>query len=341
MRPTMTGWTAGDIAGLLLTVPVTSLVIAVFLALVIAAWRARSQVSRGSGEAVGIIDDRVRDRYRPQHAVLGILAAAVGVVFFGAYVFRVFVPTDWSATSWLRFTLPLMVAFVGFAVLLVVIVRSSGVRSGEPVLGIRRTWTTFTDRSSLVGVALASILLIASTLIGGAASSPDVEGRFTMLEIPVPNVAGVDPVRVSFYGWAYGVPVLAMLGLVLLVGWSVLHAAAAVPFLGPGVVAAERELRRGGAAGVLGIVAAVVLLTTADAWRLIARSAPVSSLEIMGVNDGRPYEVAWQHSEFATLATWGAPVLEICACTILLLVVIRSPYPAVASTTPRESERIR
>lgn len=340
MPPITTAWTVGDIAAFLFAVPVTSLAGAVFIALVVAAWRARAEADAAPGAAAAF-DDKLRDRYRPQRIVLGILAVAVGVAFVGAYLFRVFVPTESSAVPWLRFTLPLIVAAVGFAVLLVVALRRGDDPSGEPVLGRRRTWATFADRSALVGVALAAILLIATTLIGGAVSSPDAEGRSTMLEIPIPNVAGVDPLRVSFYGWAYGAPVLVMLGLVLLVVWSVLHAAAALPFLGPGVVAAERDLRRGVAAGVLGILTAVVLLTTADAWRLIAGSAQVSSLEIMGVNDGRPYEVAWQHSEFATLAAWGAPVLEICAFTLLLLVVIRSPYPAIASTTPRESERIR
>lgn len=340
MHPITTALTVGDIAAFLLAVPVTSLVGAVFVALAVAAWRARAEAD-GARRAAAVVDGRLRDRYLPQRIVLAILAVAVGAAFVGAYLFRVFVPADWSEVPWLRFTLPLIVAFVGLAVLLVVALRRGDHASGEPVLGRRRTWTTFVDRHALVGVALAAILVAVTTLIGGAVSSPDAEGRSTMLEIPVPNVAGVDPLRVSFYGWAYGAPVLVMLGLVLLVGWSVLHAAAALPFLGPGVVAAERDLRRGIAAGALGILTAVVLLTTADAWRLIARSAQVSSLEIMGVNDGRPYEVAWQHSEFATLAAWGAPVLEICAFTILLLVVIRSPYPAVVSTAPRESERIR
>ncbi|PCE15764.1 hypothetical protein AUC47_12920 [Microbacterium sp. SZ1] len=340
MRQLTTAWTAGDIAAFLLAVPVTSLVAAVFLALVISAWRARAEANVAPG-AAAMVDDGLRRRYRPQHVGLGILAASVGVAFFGAYLFRVFVPSEASATPWLRFTLLLIVAAAGFAALLVVILRRRDDRPGEPVLGIRRTWATFTHRSALLPGALAAILLVATSLIGGAASSTDAEGRFTMLEIPVPNVSGVDPVRVSFYGWAYGGPVLVMLGVLLLLTWAVLHGSAAVPFLGPGLVAAERELRRKTAAGVISIFTSVALLTTADAWRLIGRSASVSSLEIMGENEGRPYEVAWRHTELASVASWGAPILEVCALTILLLVVIRMSHHPVSANTPRESERVR
>jgi len=100
----------------------------------------------------------------------------------------------------------------------------------------------------------------------------------------------------------------------------VLHTNATRPFMRPETVTAEREARREVAIGTVRIATAGMLLAPAGAWRFIASAGSTSSLVINGQNEGNSYEVAWRYAELATAAGWLAPVLEIAAFVLLLLV---------------------
>lgn len=299
-----------------LSFPPTALLVAVVATTIILV------VSREPG--MGTVPPSVNARYLPEVRVLAIVAVTVVVVFFGEFVIRGYLVTGPGLLPWWRFAVPLACAVVGLSIVLgVVVTRGASVPEAPVLTAARRGWTSFSSRAELAVAAIVALVSAATTIAAGLASSPDDDGNSTWLVIPIPNEAAIDPIRLPFFGWSYGVPVLVCLVSLAAAAWAVLDRNAARPFLRAETVVAERRARRATAAGTTRIAMGATLLSVAEAWRLIAASGTVSTLSIGGGEADATYDAAWRYAELAVMAGWSAPVLETAALVLLLLTAAR------------------
>lgn len=320
----------------LLSQPLFSLAVAALVAVV---WRllARRRVAAG-GVAGGVtptgLDETVRDRYRPERAAVRVAAVTVFAVLVVENAAATLLPPDGDTVSWWRYAATILAGAASLLLLLgMIVIRGSSVPRRPVPLAGRRTWTTFGTRRDLYGAAVAALALLLTTLAAGLASSPDPKGRYVWLEVPIQN-ASIDPLRPWFFGWAYGVPVLLSLVALVAVGIATLRCNAARPYIAPETLRAERMQRSTVASGILRIVAAATMLSLAAAWRFIAESGTTTGLTIEGTGT---YEVAWRYAEFAGMAGWAAPVIEVCAFLLLIFATgirtpDRRPSPAQSQT---------
>lgn len=325
-----------DIMGAALSLPFVSFVLAVLLVggiLVTTGVRNR-RPERPSAD----VARSIRARYLPERRTLSLAAAAVILAFGAENVIRGYLVISPDVIAWWRYATPVFVAFLGITITLgMILLRGTTPPESAVLPAARRTWLSFGPRAGLAGAGIALFAALATTIAAGLASSPDGQGQYVWLVIPVPNEAQIDPIRVPFYGWAYSTSVLVCLALALVASWLALHANAARPYLRPETVTAEREARRRVAGGVVRIATGGMLLALAGACRLIARSGTGSLLSIDGENDGKPYEAVWRYAELAVAAGWCAPFLEVAAFALLLLVaasLFHRPEREPASAQP-------
>lgn len=330
-------WTASDLLAVLFTVPITSLVFVIFAALFLALVREAWVMKVGDGRRNPMSDMRsVREKYHTAHVVLGAAAIGIGAWYVLESIIRGYVMAVPAELVWVRFAGPIMCAILGLGLVAVqIVVRGSEYPEAPVILADRRTWASFSERRDVMVAAAVLLALVTTTIVAGLTASVDALGISDSVAIPVPNLSAVDPIRIPFFGWAYGIPVLLCSGILLVVLAVLLQVNAVRPYVRPESVAVERTARRRIATGALRIAAASMLLTLAGAWRLIANAGSVSRLEIVGENEGSPYEVTWRFAEFAVVAGWGAPILEIVAFTLLILMVIRRPRAVVGSAATR------
>ncbi len=309
--------------------PLFSLLLALLIAggVTVVASRPRSE-HHGVALLPGAIARSVEARHLPELRTLGIAAIAVIIVFaVENVVLGYLLPMPYDV-AWWHYATPVFCALVGVSVVLgMVAIRGTTPSEVAVVPTRRRSWTSFSPRASLIGGCIVLLALVATTIAAGLASSADDQGRYVSLEIPVPNEPAIDPIREWFYGWAFGIPVLICVAVLSATTWALLHTSAARPFIRPETVAAEHDARRGVASGAARVASASLLLAMAGAWRLIARAGSGSQLTIVGQNEGNPYDASWRYAELATAAGWCAPLLEITAFILLLLVASRIPRP--------------
>lgn len=332
----LTSFGVWDLAAAALSQPVVSLVIALIIAYGILVVTKAREDRRRAPEPSEAATRSVASRYLPEHRTLGGAALAVIILFAIENVVRGYALNLVDVVSWWRYATPVFSAFLAVAVTLGVIVFRGTTPSETPVgTAARRTWLSFGPRRGIVGAAIVLLLLLATTIAAGLASSADGQGRYIWLEIPVPNESTIDPVRPWFYGWAYGVPVLICLAALTVTTWATLRRNAARPYIRPETVALERSARSEVASGTVQIATAGMLLALAGAWRFIASSGSITQVMIQGENDGNAYEATWRYAELATGAGWFAPALEIAGFVLLLLVASRL-FRKRASTAPEE-----
>lgn len=295
--------------------PVLSLVIAFIAAAGILLFASRSHADIAATEAPSL-----QRRYTPERRALGVVAVLVIVMFLAELIVRGYVYTGSGILYWWRYAIPIGTAAVGLGVVFGLVVTRGSTAPEIPVMsGTRRSWTSFSSRTGIVAATAVALGLILTTVLAGVASAIDGEGQYVWLAIPIPNEPAIDPIRLPFYGWSYGVPVLICLTVLLVIVWTTLERNAARPFLRPEAVVSERAARRSSAAAVTSIATAAMLLTLAGAWRLIASAGSGSSLTVMGQNGDNPYDAAWRYAELAIAAGWCAPILEIIGFTLLLI----------------------
>ncbi|WP_261163962.1 hypothetical protein [Microbacterium sp. Marseille-Q6965] len=298
--------------------PLTSLLAAVVVTLGVVAFTPHSRAVRRVTPAGAGVARSAEARHLPERRALGVTAIAMLVAFVGQAVGGVVGRPD-DAVSWWRYVLPLGVSAIGLIVLAALIVlRGTRAPQAPTMTTQRRTWWTFAPRWGVAAAAAAFVTLLITTVGAGLSSSPDGRGRYVWLELPVPNEPSVDPIRVWFYGWAYGLPVMLGLGGLLVVTLTCLQANAVRPYIRPETVGAERVARREVSSGTMRIMTASIVLALAAAWRLIGDAGSVSGLVVEGVNGGASYDVAWRYGEVAAAAGWCAPVLETAALVLLL-----------------------
>ncbi|MEV7694078.1 hypothetical protein AB0N73_12210 [Microbacterium sp. NPDC089189] len=278
--------------------------------------------------------------YAPERRTLGAVAAGVIVLFLVEFVLRGYVFAGPGPVHWWRFAVPLAAAAVGLCIALGVIATRGTTAPDAPFISAtRRHWRSFSSRAALSVTAVVALALIATTVAAGLASSTDGEGQHTWLVIPIPNEAAIDPIRLPFYGWIYGIPVLTALAALGAVAWATLDRNAARPFRRSETVAAERAARRVTATDVTRIVTAAMLLALAAAWRLIATAGSGSSLTVMGEDGDTSYDAAWRYAELAVAAGWFVPVLSVTAFVLLLLTAVsglRATRTGLAQTSEAE-----
>lgn len=265
----------------------------------------------------------VRARYRPEHIALGWLAVTMIAVCVADFIIRGFVVSQIDRFDWWEFATLIITAVLGLGLVALIIATRKNAQPNAPgVSTSRRTWRTFSSPSTLTSYAVATVGLIVTTVLAGLASSPNDDGEYVLLTIPIPNAEGTDPLRFPFYGWTFGVPVLVMIVVLTLTAWIALQRNSARRFLRADTIVAERAARQSTAIGINRIATAAILLSLAAAWRLIGSMGSISQVTIEGQNAGQPYEASWRYGELALAAGWGAPVIEIVAFALLLLVAV-------------------
>jgi hypothetical protein len=263
-------------------------------------------------------------QYELERRVLGIGAVGVIVAFAIEYVVRGYLLNISDTVDWWRYATPVLASLVTLAVLLGFIVFRGTVTPERPaVSATRRTWSSFGPRRAIIGTSCLAIVFLATTIAAGMASSPDDRGRFIYLEIPAPNTS-IDPLRPWFYGWAYGVPVIACVAALIVVTWVTLRSNAGRPFLRPETIPGEQRARVEIATSAVHIAASGMLLALGGVFRFISRSGSYSTLTIGGDGQNDSYELSWRYASLAVAAGWISPIMEITAFVLLLLVARRS-----------------
>ncbi|MHC9045380.1 hypothetical protein ACYX8G_12385 [Microbacterium saperdae] len=324
-----------DLVRAAFSLPLFSLFLAAVIVGAILIFATRPQVAlRPAPGGSAEVTRSVQTRYRIERVALAITAVLVIVVFAVENVLRGYVLHLGELLPWWRFATAIFVAALGLGVVAAIEVRGATPAEVPFLSGARRTWTSFGPRVGLIGGVVVLVAILVTSIAAGLAAYADSRGDSAWLEIPIPNEETIDPLRLHFYGWTYGVPVLICAALLAAATWGVLHANASRPYIRPEAVAAEKDARRVVARDAVRISTAAMLLGLAGAWRLIASAGTASGLVIDGKNDGAPYEVIWRYAELAAAAGWAAPVLEVLAFALLLLVAVRIRAPKV----PAEAE---
>lgn len=314
-----------DLAGLLWSTPLFSLMLAVIIAPVVIAFT-RSRVRRtATVEAPPAV---VLARYAPEGRMIAAWGAVMILVLAASTAIIDYAVVG-QAIRWWRFTPGLAAATLGLAIVIGLIV-TWGTRPPEiPALSpVRRHWASFSSRTAMTVTVVVAVLLVATTVFGGLTSEMDSDGNWRWLALPIVNEPGIDPIRMNYYGWTFGVPVLVALTAALGLAWVALDRSAARPFLRPDTVDAERQLRRQTASGIHTLVVAAMLFALAGAWRIIAEVGAVREL-VIGGDAGGPYEVTWRHADLAAGLAVAAPVLEVVAFVLLINVAVNRILPSV------------
>lgn len=331
--------TPPDLVGAVFSSPAVSLALGIVLATLLALtpwWRdGRTAVTRLSRDEART----VVARYAPERRLLAVGALAVlGAGAIVEVLARHVLRLD-DQVSWWRYATPVLATAVALAAVALAIAARRTRHATLPVVtGTRRTWLSFSPRGGLAGAGLALLALVLTTIASGSASSNVDGGPFVFLAIPAPNT-DVDPVRLWFFGWAYGLPVLlSCVLLVASVAWA-LSANATRPFLRRETVPAEHHERRRIAAGIAQVATGGVLLTLAAAWRFIGSAGRIGPLTIEGEGT---FEVVWRHADIARAAGAVAPAVEVAAVVLLVLSALAMrPVASRGSAGPSPAEPLR
>lgn len=330
-----------ELLGVALSIPLFSLALATLLVAGVGSVRRvrrpAFQLKPGTGSGVS----SATAQYVIERRTLGIGAVGVIVIFAIEYVVDGYLLNLSDVVDWWRYATPVLAALVTLAVLIGFIVIRGTIAPERAVVSIaRRTWSSFGPRRGIIATACLALAFLATTIAAGLASSPDDRGRYIYLEIPAPNTS-IDPLRPWFYGWAYGVPVIICVAALVAVTWVTLRSNAVRPFLRPETVGAEQRARVEIATSAVCVAAAGMLLALGGAFRFIGRSGSYSQLTIGDNGQSDSYELTWRYANLASAAGWVAPIMEIVAFVLLLLVawrLLRSrPRPNSSQTMERDS----
>ncbi|GAA1151045.1 hypothetical protein [Nesterenkonia lutea] len=273
---------------------------------------------------------------RPDGAVrvaLGVLAV-LALLYSVSYQLRSYLAdgmllVDYHWWSYADLLLGACVALLCFVLLMVLFRRTPA----APVAPARpRTWRSFLGAGQLWLLIVPTILLLGLVAFAGSASSPDEDGIHRILELDVgEDAAGVGGgMRISFFGWAYGLPVAGVTLALVLLTLLVLHVNAVRPFLRPETVTAEAASRSTLATLFILFSAGAVLVTLARATRLVSQAGDITL-----VRDG--YEWQTSVSAISPWLFWASLTLQLLGYVLLLLVAriaLRRPQvlPAEASS---------
>ncbi|MFC9919795.1 hypothetical protein [Agromyces binzhouensis] len=256
--------------------------------------------------------------------------AVAGVIAFwwqrwSAYWFGTFDEgPDW------RYAFPIMAAIAAIAVMALAGVRPVQGRSlGEVDLAPRSLWS-FGARSWFLGWSVVTVLMAATVVLAGSASSAGEDGRYTMFVIKL----GESTAGTSFFGWTYGTPVLVALGIqvVLVLGALWLIALPAVP-ADPMRRELDRAGRRNRTRTVLALAAGATSFTLGQSWLFIGRSAQLGA-SLSGY-DGTRVDVGTSFAALALPFMILGLLLEGIGVALLLLPLLQPRRRQVRVDLPR------
>lgn len=257
---------------------------------------------------------RLRRDDRGQLRALPLIRITSGAVI-AIWIVDVAVQTLWvrfPTMLWWSLALPLAITAAGVLAVAFSVPRRAR-RTGEPTLvGIRRTWLSFTDRLPLTLTGIAGALILVVTLICGAVSSPDEYGRYVFINFGDAGVA-------TFYGWMFGVPVLIGLLLLITASLTALSRIATPPFSSPLAAQNETISRRTVSNAVVYLTGSVLALTLGGILKMIGGAGSGSvGVRIPGVGD-----FVWSpgYSSFAEFFTWSGWFLNVASFVMLIILV--------------------
>ncbi|WP_395245058.1 hypothetical protein ACGGZK_04480 [Agromyces sp. MMS24-K17] len=309
-----------DLASAALSTPLFSFVAAVLIAPLVIVAAKIIEDRRRPAPVIHPEPDTATERYRPERLALSIGAALVIFAFVIETVVRGYLMNLANIVEWWEYATPVFAAVICVTAVLALIVTRGSAPPEQPAPSARRTWTSFGPRAGLIASGATFLALLATTVAAGLESSTGSDGRYIYLELTAPNTS-IDPVRPWFYGWAYGVPVLVCLTALAGILWATLHTNAVRPFQRPEYVQGERVVRTEIASGVVRVATAGMLLALAGAWRFIAEAGLMTRL--INGETGEEYQTTWRYAEFAATGALLAPILEILAFVLLILVATR------------------
>lgn len=230
-----------------------------------------------------------------------------------------FSPDPW-AYAWWRYPLPLIVAVVVLAVVMVRVARKS-VTVETPVLSLKpRGWASFASRKELASAASALGALVSVSLFAGVHSITDRFGLHTLVSGPRPvgvtDAAWDEYSASTFYGWAYSVPVVILAVVLAVQLWWVLRTISVRPFASPASVDAETRERTRASSVLLRLFIAAVLLPLGGALLLIGQTAMFSN--VITTLDSDDYLVSLGYASFAPAIAVTGALLQ--ALALLMLV---------------------
>ncbi|WP_218221251.1 hypothetical protein [Nesterenkonia sp. Act20] len=262
---------------------------------------------------------RLRDQARPD----GIVRLALGVLALGALLYSVsyrlrsyladgMLLLDYHWWSYADLLLGACIGLLCLGLLTALFRRTPA----SPVAPARpRTWRSFLGARQLLLLIIPTALLLVFVAFAGSASSPDEDGIYRILELDVgEDASGVGGgMRMTFFGWAYGLPVAGVALALVLLTLLVLHVNAARPFLRPETVTAEEASRSTLSSLVIFFSAGAVLVTLARATRLVSKAGDITL-----VRDGYVWETSV--SAISPWLFWASLALQLLGYVLLLLV---------------------
>lgn len=247
------------------------------------------------------------------------------------YFARQFLPMFGAVTDvrWWVFALPVVAAIVCFTVLIVLLPREDS-KQEAPVAPVRaRGWLTFSRKREWVTGGVVVSLLVLTCVVAGAASSPDDDGWYSLIEIPVGDL---DSGAATFFGWAHGVPVLITTALLTTLLVAILSLNSRRPYMRPETVEAESAARRATAKTVVLLYIASLLLPLGGAWSMTGYAGLGSvGVGIPGVGE---FMYSTGYAAIAPLIVTAGGVAQVSAVVLLLLTARAGMTPRRRASVP-------
>ncbi|WP_191281660.1 hypothetical protein [Pseudolysinimonas yzui] len=225
-------------------------------------------------------------------------------------------PGDPLDVRWWVYAAPPAAATVCFAVVFVVLSHERAHPEVPVTPVVRRGWAHFVSRRDAAVATAALALFVLTALIAGGASSPDDNGWFSRLEIPVGETG---PGSMTFFGWAYSVPALVAIAVLTALVVGSLRNDSFRPFVRPETVGAETAARRDTAALLTRLFIATILLTLGGAWFMIG-GAGTGAVGV-GIPGFGMFMFSAGYASFAPAFVVAGVALQAAAVVLLLLTI--------------------
>jgi hypothetical protein len=193
-----------------------------------------------------------------------------------------------------------------------------------------RTWRTFLSPKQLWLPAGVLVAILALVLFAGSVSSPDEDGIYRWLTIE--SGSGYRA-AMTFFGWAYGIPVAGVAVLVAVLTVAALHANATRPFLSPETVTREQASRRAISSMLLWFSTGAILLVLGRAMISVGAAG-------RGTMNSPDYIWGTSIAALDPWFSWLGILAKVAAYTLLVLVIairaLRAKHPTIVNVPSDE-----
>ncbi|HYI32036.1 MAG TPA: hypothetical protein VEX88_01080 [Glaciibacter sp.] len=271
----------------------------------------------------------------PVQARVRRLASVVAFAGVPAYWLSRRYSTFESPNVW-QYAIPILIASIAVALYAVV---GSPRLNPRPLLAVDltpRTLWSFGPGWWFAGWAALTGLLVTTVVLAGLSSSTDDSGRHSVIAMQM----GSGQASTLFFGWFFGLPVLAALILLtasaLIALWRI--ARPAVPS-DPSLRDHDRAVRRIQTRTVLSLASGAVAFTLGATWTFIARASAMAA-SISGP-DGIQIHLGTSFAALGTPLTVLGLLLMGCGVALLLLPLLqRRRQPSSAVSAPEHAESV-